>query len=114
MSLLASRGREELEPDDDAHPNLDLVGPEYSTQHEISVESSQPAEAKAATDPLNAFINSMQECEYPHHFHMICKGGVMRMIRHVPRSPNQETDIEIFDAKPMSPELIKSWLDREP
>ena len=77
-------------------------------------ESIQPTKDRVKTDPLEIFVDSMRECENAHHFHMICRDGVMRVIEYLPGPPDQVTQTKIFDAKPMSPELIKSWLDRGP
>ena len=88
-----------------ADPNQNKDGMEKATAS---------AGAKVKTDPLEIFIDSMRECENPSHFHMICRDGVMRVIEYLPGPPDEVTQTNIFDAKPMSPELIKSWLDRGP
>lgn len=85
------------------------------TQHEGGRErATGSTQVRVKTDPLEIFIDSMRECEDGPHFHMMCRDGVMRVIRYLPGPPDQITQTEIFDAKPMSPELIKSWLDRGP
>ncbi|KAI4642674.1 uncharacterized protein J4E78_010147 [Alternaria triticimaculans] len=77
-------------------------------------QAGASTEVRVKTDPLEIFVDSMRECEHGHHFHMICRDGVMRVIEYLPGPPDQVTRTNIFDAKPMSPELIKSWLDRGP
>lgn len=45
---------------------------------------------------------------------MICTDGVYRVIRYLPGPMDQPSDYEIYDAKPMSPEIIKAYLDTWP
>jgi len=40
--------------------------------------------------------------------------GVYREIHYLPGPPDQISDYEIYDAKPMTPEMIKAWLDTKP
>ena len=97
------------------HPNNEEVSTADPSHHEGEKdENSQPTKNRVKTDPLEIFVDSMRECENAHHFHMICRDGVMRVIEYLPGPPDEVTQTNIFDAKPMSPELIKSWLDRGP
>jgi len=118
MSLSVSQplsGQEDSKSDKDKHQSTDQLRPEASTESEPSMqEITQPPKPKASNDPLEAFVDSLREPEGGQHFHKICKDGVMRVIRYLPGPPDQPTATEIYDAKPMSPDLIKSWLDRWP
>jgi hypothetical protein len=113
-SRLPSR-QEGSNSNNDGDQPADQRAPKASSEPESTLQDiTQPPKTKPTNDPLEAFVDSLREPEGGHHFHMICKDGVMRVIRYLPGPPDQPTATEIYDAKPMSPELIKSWLDRWP
>jgi hypothetical protein len=45
---------------------------------------------------------------------MIGTDGIYRVIRYLPSPPDQPSDYEIYDAGPMSPAMIKAFLDTRP
>lgn len=59
-------------------------------------------------------FKSAKHHEDRHCIGCIGKDGVYRVIHYLPGPPDQISNYEIYDAKPMSPEMIKAWLDRQP
>jgi hypothetical protein len=45
-------------------------------------------------------------------FQCICKDGVLRNLHFLPTPPDQPTEIAVYDAIPLSPEMLKAYLDR--
>jgi hypothetical protein len=88
----------------------------YSAPNEdVKNEIAQPApQVETGKDQLNALLRSLQKPADRKCFHMICTDGVWRVLRYLPTPPDQPTDYEIYDAKPMSPEMIKAYLDTRP
>ncbi|KAI4952516.1 hypothetical protein J4E91_002988 [Alternaria rosae] len=75
---------------------------------------SQPVQAQTGREQLNAMFKSSKRHEDRHCIGSIGTDGVYRVIHYLPGPPDQISDYEIYDAKPMSPEMIKAWLDTRP
>jgi hypothetical protein len=87
----------------------------YSAQNEYGKnETARPAQVETGKDQLNALFRSLQRPADRKCITMICTDGVCRVIHYLPTPPDQPTDYEIYDAKPMSPEMIKAFLDTRP
>jgi hypothetical protein len=68
----------------------------------------------SAKDKLQAFISSVRSAPDGKCFDMLGSDGVWRNIQWLPTPPDQPSEVEVYDAKPMSPELIKLYLDTRP
>lgn len=89
--------------------------PEHSAQNEDrKTEIAQPAQVETGRDQLSAAVRSLRRPADRKSFRMLCADGVMRIVHYLPSPPDQPTDYEIYDAKPMSPEMIKAYLDTRP
>jgi hypothetical protein len=75
---------------------------------------TRAAQVETGKDQFNALVRSLQRPADKKCIHMICTDGVYRILHYLPTPPDQSTDYEIYDAKPMSPEMIKAYLDTLP
>jgi hypothetical protein len=75
---------------------------------------TRPAQVETGKDQFNVLVRSIQRPADRKCIHMICTDGVYRVLHYLPTPPDQPTDYEIYDAKPMSPEMIKAYLDTLP
>ncbi|KAJ4369924.1 hypothetical protein N0V83_005688 [Neocucurbitaria cava] len=66
------------------------------------------------TSNLRDFLASLKAPADRKFFQALGKDGVLRNLCFLPTPPDQPTGITVYDAKPMSPELIKAYLDRQP
>jgi hypothetical protein len=102
-----------LPKDGDQGPGQFELG--SSPQHEDGRnEIARPGQVETGRGQLNALFKSLQRPADKKCFTMICTDGVCRVIHYLPTPPDQPTDYEIYDAKPMSPEIIKAFLDTQP
>jgi hypothetical protein len=76
-------------------------------------ETPRPAQVETGTDQFRAMINSLRTPADRKCVHLISTDGVYRVLRYLPTPSDQPTEYEIYDAKPMSPEMIKAYLDRK-
>jgi hypothetical protein len=76
-------------------------------------EITRPAQTESGTDQFRAMINSLRTPADRKCVHLISPDGVYRVLHYLPTPPDQPTEYEIYDAKPMSPEMIKAYLDRK-
>ncbi|KAF1828858.1 hypothetical protein BDW02DRAFT_613931 [Decorospora gaudefroyi] len=105
--------REGVKPDDDESQSISH--PKDSALHGGGMsETTQPGEAEACKDKLWAFISTVQNSEDGKCFDMLGSDGVWRVLHWLPTPPDRPTGVEVYDAKPMSPEMIKLYLDRLP
>jgi hypothetical protein len=72
---------------------------------------TRPAQVETGIDQFRAMINSLRVPADRKCFHLISADGVYRVLHYLATPPDQPTDYEIHDAKPMSPEMIKAYLD---
>jgi len=77
-------------------------------------EITRPAQVETGKDRFRALVGSLQRPADRKCIHQICTDGVYRVLHYMPTPPDQPTDYEIYDAKPMSPEMIKAYLDTLP
>jgi hypothetical protein len=79
-------------------------------------KTTSPAKDSAAerTDQLRALLASLRRPPDRKYFQALGSDGVVRILRYLPTPPDQPTGIEVYDGKPMSPELIKVYLDGGP
>jgi hypothetical protein len=74
---------------------------------------ARPTQVEIGTDQFRAMINSLRITADRKCVHLISTDGVYRVLHYLPTPPDQSTDYKIYDAKPMSPEMIKAYLDRK-
>jgi hypothetical protein len=87
----------------------------YSAQNkEGHGNITRPAQFETGKDQFNALVRSLQKPADRKCISMICTDGVYRVLHYLPTPPDQPTRYEIYDAKPMSPEMIKAYLDTLP
>jgi hypothetical protein len=110
----------QLPPAQDGSPKDGDQGPGqyelgYTAQnHDRKDEIVRPAQVETGKHQFNALFRSLQRPADKKCVTMICTDGVCRVIHYLPTPPDQPTDYEIYDAKPMSPEMIKAFLDTRP
>ncbi|KAH9875221.1 hypothetical protein J1614_004712, partial [Plenodomus biglobosus] len=99
----------------DGDKGPDQLRPRDSAQGEDGKSgSTRTAQVETGKDQLGAMFSSSQMPADRKCIHLICTDGVYRVLHYLPTPPNQPTDYEIYDAKPMSPEMIKAYLDTRP
>jgi hypothetical protein len=76
-------------------------------------ETTRPAQIETGKDQFRAMINSLRTPADRKCVHLISADGVYRVLHYLPTPSDQPTDYEIYDAKPMSPEMLKAYLDRK-
>lgn len=105
----------QLPPPQDDSPMDEDLGPDQfkqgsSTQNEdLKYEIAWPAQVETGKDQFNALVRSLQKPADRKCIHMIYTDGVFRVLHYLPTPPDQPTDYEIYDARPMSPEMIKAY-----
>jgi hypothetical protein len=75
---------------------------------------TRSAQVEIGKDQFRALFRSLQRPADRKCIHMVCTDGVYRIVHYLPGPSDQPTDYEIYDAKPMSPEMIKAYLDTRP
>lgn len=115
-----------LDWDKDACRSLSQSEPRSLSEHETKATSfiaieSQPTEARLddakladRISPLAAFLATVQKPDHGKYFSSLCDDGVYRRLMYLPGPDDQFNGLEVYSAKPMSPELIKACLDRHP
>jgi hypothetical protein len=76
-----------------------------------SVESAPANPLKQTRDLVNSLIKSMKRPADGKCFSCLCKDGVLRILYFLPAPLDEPTPIAVYDAKPLSPELLKAYLD---
>jgi len=110
-----STGQEGSKSDNDEHQGPDQLWPKDSTQHETGMsEIIQPAKIDSGKDQLLAMIASLRTSADGKCIDDVGSDGVYRVLHYLPTPPDQPTGFEVYDAKPMSPEMIKAYLDTRP
>ena len=83
-----------------------------SAQNEDSKSvTPRPAHVETGKEQFNTLVRSMQTPADRKCISIVCTDGVYRILHYLPTLPNLPTDYEIYDAKPMSPAMIKAYLD---
>jgi hypothetical protein len=101
--------QERFKHGDQGPDQLELI---RSAQNEDSKSvTPRPAHVETGKEQFNALISSMQRPADRKCISMICTDGVCRVLHYLPTPPDLPTDYEIYDAKPMSPAMIKAYLD---
>lgn len=76
-----------------------------------SVESAPANPSRQTRDMVNSLIKYMKRPEDGKCFTCLCKDGVLRILYFLPAPLDEPTPIAVYDAKPLSPELLKAYLD---
>jgi hypothetical protein len=106
------RSPEDLYKDEDQGP--DQLRLSNSAQDKDEKNGfTRPAQVETGTDQFRAMINSLRVPADRKCIHLISTDGVYRVLHYLPTPPDQPTEYEIYDAKPMSPDMIKAYLDRK-
>jgi hypothetical protein len=112
LPLVQDRSPEDLYKDEDQGPDQLRLSDSAQDKDEKN-EFTRPAQVETGTDQFRAMINSLRVPADRKCIHLISTDGVYRVLHYLPTPPDQPTDYEIYDAKPMSPEMIKAYLDRK-
>ena len=96
--------------------------PDHVTSNPSNDGSRSPKHVKpkdstvyeSGTKELEAFVRSLRSPADGKCFDELGSDGVWRVFQWLPTPSDQPTGIKVYDAKPMSPELIKVYLDRRP
>lgn len=105
---LASEHKDADPNNEASHPSTQMQPKDSSPHNAGTNEITPPAKAR---DPLSAFVLSVQSPPDGNCFDMLGSDGVWRVLQYLPGPPDEPTGIQVYDAKPMSPELIKKYLD---
>lgn len=111
---LPSAHTETAQSEDPNQNQFKLKDPTQDEDPNGSNGVSQPVQAQTGREQLNAMFKLSKHHEDRHCIGSIGTDGVYRVIHYLPGPPDQISDYEIYDAKPMSPEMIKAWLDTRP
>ncbi|KAH7401451.1 hypothetical protein BKA66DRAFT_103847 [Pyrenochaeta sp. MPI-SDFR-AT-0127] len=106
--IMSSPAAQSLSDHEGSKPSNDAS--RFPTQ----LKPKDPTLHEAATHQLEAFVGSIRSPADGKCFDNLGTDGVWRVLQWLPTPPDQPTGIEVYDAKPMSPELIKFYLDRRP
>lgn len=108
---------EGLEPGKDITQSLNQLEPKGSNSNEANitgVTSSDDVGPASPTKSLREFLASLQKPPDGKYFRSLCSDGVFRILTYLPTPPDLPTGIAVYDGLPMSPDLIKAYLDRKP
>jgi hypothetical protein len=111
----SNRGGLELGKDVTQSPNQ--LKPKESNINEANVTgvtSSDDAEPASPINPLRDFLASLKKPPDGKYFRSLCGDGVFRILTWLSTPPDLPTGIAVYDGLPMSPDLIKAYLDRKP
>jgi hypothetical protein len=76
-----------------------------------SVESAPANPLRQTRDLVKSLHKSMKMPTDGKCFTCLCKDGVLRVLYFLPAPLDEPTPIAVYDAKPLSPELLKAYLD---
>jgi hypothetical protein len=108
-------GQEGSDFSNNGYEGSDVRSPEKSAQHEAErSEIIPPAKLDTGKDQLLAMIASLRSPADGDCIDDVGSDGVYRVLRYLPTPPDEPTGFEVYDAKPMSPEMIKAFLDTRP
>lgn len=91
-----------------SNPNKDEA--QSSTRPKPETSTSR----EAAKNEFRVLIASLLSPADGKCFDDLGSDGVWRVLQWLPTPPDQPTGIKVYDAKPMSPEMIKVHLDTQP
>jgi hypothetical protein len=77
----------------------------------ISVDADRSANA---VDALREVLRSLKKPPGVGTTRGLCNDGVIRIMIWLPTPDDVPTRIGVYDARPLSPEMIKAYLDRKP
>jgi hypothetical protein len=106
-----------LELDKGVTQSLNQPEPKDSNSNEANVtgiSSSNSTGSVISTNSLREFLASLQKPPDGKYFRSLCSDGVFRILTWQPTPPDLPTGIAMYDGLPMSPDLIKAYLDRKP
>ena len=86
--------------DDDNNPGL--------------VTSDDVDGSTGAVDELREVLRSLKTPPDNSHTRGLCNDGVFRIMIWLPTPDDEVTRIGVYDAQPLSPRMIKTYLDRKP
>ncbi|KAI4962312.1 hypothetical protein J4E86_001344 [Alternaria arbusti] len=114
-SPTVSQPSSRAKPPQDEDQSQDQLEPKDAAQVKGSNnEIVQPAQPQTGKEQFNAMLRSTKIHPDGHCIGSIGTDGVYREIHYLPGPPDQISDYEIYDAAPMTPEMIKAWLDTKP
>lgn len=105
-----------LELGKDVTQSMNQLKPKCSNISEVnitSVTSSEDAGPASPTNSLREFLASLRKPPDGKYFRSLCSDGVFRILIYLPTRPDLPTGISVYDGLPMSPDLIKAYLDRK-
>jgi len=106
-----------LKPSKDVTQSPKQLKPKESNSNEAKVTgvtSSDDAGPASPTNSLREFLLSLQKPPDGKYFRSLCSDGVFRILTWLSTPPDLPTGIAVYDGLPMSPDLIKAYLDRKP
>ncbi|KAF2843910.1 hypothetical protein T440DRAFT_437050 [Plenodomus tracheiphilus IPT5] len=76
-----------------------------------SIESAPVNSSRQTRDLVNSLTKAMKRPADGKCFSCLCKNGVLRILYFLPAPLDEPTSIAGYNAKPLSPELLKAYLD---
>ena len=105
------------EPGKDSSPSPSAVRGEDFDGNDTKVTGVTPTDDDGLARPTNSlhdFLASLKKPQDGKYFRSLCNDGVFRILTWLPTPPGLPTGIAVYDGLPMSPDLIKAYLDRKP
>jgi hypothetical protein len=116
MSDPAGRDLTGLRHSQDEQQISNLPQGQQSAQGPVQDTHADPSVDTAPLDilsQLRALVATLKKPADGKHFRCICKDGVLRQLYFMPTPPDQPTEIAVYDGIPLSPEMLKAFLDRQ-
>ncbi|KAH6860852.1 hypothetical protein BKA58DRAFT_443632 [Alternaria rosae] len=105
-------GKHEVDP-----ASSSVAEPEAAEHDDITSDGAAPADVEgqqSATDELREVLRLLKSPPGGNHTRGLCDDGVVRYMVCLPTPDDEVTRIGVYDAQPLSPRMIKRWLDRKP
>jgi len=116
MSDPAGRDLTGMRHSQDDQPPSNLPQDQQSAQRPVQDTPPDPSVDTAPLDTLSqlrALVTSLKKPPNGKGFRCMCKDGVLRRLHFLPTPPDHPTKIAVYDAIPLSPEMLKMFLDRQ-
>jgi hypothetical protein len=79
-----------------------------------NVTSADAGASASAVDDLREVLRSLKKPPGVGTTRGLCNDGVIRIMTWLPTPDDMPTRIGVYDAQPLSPAMIKAYLDRKP
>ena len=119
-----STPRPEVRPDqevagkhEDDPASSSQAEPQATKHDDVTSDGAAPADIDgqpSATDELREVLKLLKRPPHGNHTRGLCNDGLVRYMVRLPTPDDEVTRQGVYDAQPLSPRMIKRWLDRKP